>query len=250
MKKILIILFICSPLLVISQSKGDFLLKFNYGMVCDEFHPNGHANSESTEYLTTPNLSADMQSNHPDNDLEDVNNALQISGGYFICDNLLVGLNYMSSDIGGSNNNQYWAGSFNEKGLFTEYEFCNKYGIGFFAKGGAGRISFDSEVHKLLSDDIDIDGPLSVESDKAWKVMYGAGASYKVYKFINLNIEVSRNIVKHDGFDGWDNGTGTDRYLYTSAGLSFTIGGKNAKESKEGVIRDAHLLLPLLLIVM
>ena len=254
MKKILIILFISSPILLMGQSKGSFMFKMNYGMVSDSYHPNSHLSDATVEYSdgesiygSVNNHSDDMQSNY--NDRDDVENALQLSAGYFVCDNLLVGLNFMNSDIGGSNDVQYWNGSFKDRSLFAEYEFCNKYGVGFLAKAGIGRIKFTSDVNRLLDDAIVPNS--GFEDENASKLMYGAGLSYKVYKFIKLNIEVTRNIVNHDGFDGWDNGTNKDRYLYTSAGLSFNIGTKNEISPKDkGAIRDIHLLLPLLLIAM
>lgn len=256
MKKILIILFICCPILIMGQSKGSFMLKMNYGMVSDEYHPNGHLNNINyNSHGDIDNGIGDMATSYYDNDRDDVKNALQLSAGYFVCDNLLIGLNFMNSDIAGSSNTvndervQFWNGNFKDRSLFAEYEFCNKYGVGFLAKAGIGTIKFDSQVNEI-DDEIGII-PFSGVSDRSSKLMYGAGLSYKVYKFIKLNIEVTRNIVNHDGFDGWDNGTNKDRYLYTSAGLSFNIGTKNEITPKDkGAIRDIHLLLPLLLIAM
>ena len=53
MKKILIILFACSPLLIIGQSKGDFLLKLNSGMVYDSNHTKHDIDTHSPDLYTT-----------------------------------------------------------------------------------------------------------------------------------------------------------------------------------------------------
>jgi outer membrane protein OmpA-like peptidoglycan-associated protein len=54
-----------------------------------------------------------------------------------------------------------------------------------------------------------------------------------VNDLIKLNLELSRNIVKHDGFDGWDYGSGEDRYLYKSIGISFLFGEDDDTEIQE-----------------
>jgi len=132
MQKILAIILAFTPFFLIGQVQGDFTLRVNYGMVFDENHPD----------LDIDEHSPDFYSGY--NDRDDVKNALKLSGGYYFKDKLLFGLSYMNSEIAGSNDIEFWEGEFTETSLFAEYEIFEKYGLGIYATGGGGRVSFDA----------------------------------------------------------------------------------------------------------
>ena len=194
------------------------MLRVNYGMVFDENHPD----------LDVDEHSPDLYSKY--NNRDDVKKAFKLSGGYYFKDNFLIGLSYMNSDIAGSNDIEFWDGEFSETSLFVEYEFFKKYGFGIYATGGVGRIDFDA-FRSLMLDDGQV--PLNSYSGSSVKFQYGGGITYVVNDFIKLNLELSRNIVNHDGFDGWDYGSGEDRYLYKSIGISFLFGKNNNDKVEE-----------------
>ena len=218
MKKILAIILAVTPFILIGQVKGDYMLRVNYGMVFDENHSD----------LDIDEHSPDLYSEY--NNRDDVKNAYKLSGGYYLKDNLLIGLSYMNSEIAGSNDIEFWDGEFTETSLFAEYEFFEKDGLGIYATGGGGKIDFDA-FRSLMLDDGQV--PLNSYSGSSVKFQYGGGITYVVNDFIKLNLELSRNIVNHDGFDGWDYGSGEDRYLYKSIGISFLFGKNNNDKVEE-----------------
>ena len=218
MKKILAIILAVTPFLLIGQVKGDYMLRVNYGEILDENHPD----------LDIDEHSPDLYSEY--NGRDDVKNAYKLSGGYYLMDKLLIGLSYMNSEIAGSNDIEFWDGEFTETSLFAEYEFFEKDGLGIYATGGGGKIDFDA-FRSLMLDDGQV--PLNSYSGSSIKFQYGGGINYIVNDFVKLNLELSRNIVNHDGFDGWDYGSGQDRYLYKSIGISFLFGSNDNNEIQE-----------------
>tara|TARA_B100000795_G_C22784808_1_gene434099 strand:+ start:1043 stop:1774 length:732 start_codon:yes stop_codon:yes gene_type:complete len=218
MKKILAIILAVTPFLLIGQVKGDYMLRVNYGEILDENHPD----------LDIDEHSPDLYSEY--NGRDDVKNAYKLSGGYYLMDNLLIGLSYMNSEISGSNDIEFWDGEFTETSFFAEYEFFEKDGLGIYATGGGGKIDFDA-FRSLMIDDGQV--PLNSYSGSSIKFQYGGGITYVVNDFIKLNLELSRNIVTNDGFDGWDYGSGQDRYLYKSIGISFLFGSNDNNETQE-----------------
>jgi hypothetical protein len=218
MKKILVLIIAISPLFVFGQSKGDYLLKLNYGLVLDENHPD----------LDIDGHSPDLYSEY--NDRDDVNSAFQLSAAYHLSNKLLVGVSFMNSEIEGSNDIEIWNGKFTEYNLFGEYELFRKESLGAYAKGGLGTISFDA-FRNLVFDGGQV--PINSYSGNSSKFFYGAGVSYQIDENIKLNLEITRNVVNHDGFDGWDYGSGEDRYLYKSVGISFLFGGNKNDEIEE-----------------
>ena len=83
MKKILIILFTCSPLLLISQSKWGFTLKLNEGLVYDSKHTKNDVFDHTSDVYTTHDGTGKAQ------------NGIQISTGYSLRDNLMIGLSFI-----------------------------------------------------------------------------------------------------------------------------------------------------------
>tara|TARA_Y100001968_G_scaffold326180_1_gene368784 strand:+ start:617 stop:1543 length:927 start_codon:yes stop_codon:yes gene_type:complete len=228
MKKILIILFIGSPIFLMGQSKGEFSVKLNEGMVYDSKH------TKNDIFTYNP----DMSTRH--DGTGKAQNGIQFSTGYALLDNLVVGLSIMHSKIEGSNDVEYWSGKFTETNLFAEYEFIKKYGLGLFAKAGFGGIFYDASRY-LESDGGSVDLINQLGEDKsdgaASKFLYGAGLSYQLYDAIKLSFEMTRNVVYDDGFDGWNQDEhrdtkGTDRFVYVSVGVSYAFKNKNQSSTE------------------
>ena len=228
MKKILITLFICSPFLLIGQSKGEFTLKLNEGLIYDSKH------TKNDIFTHTP----DVYTRHEGTGK--AKNGIQLSTGYSIMDNLLVGLSFMSAKIEGSNGIEYTQGKFTETNMFAEYKLIDMYGIGIFTKAGYGGIFYSTDRF-LEEDGAAVPSTNALNEDKsdgtASKFLYGMGLSYKIYDAINLSFEVTRNVVYDDGFDGWNedewrDSKGTDRFVYASLGLSYTFSKKKKSKSK------------------
>jgi len=214
MKKILFLIILISPLFVFGQSKGDYFLTLNYGFVLDENHPDLDIDSHSPDMYTGYN------------DRDDAKNSIKISASYHLTDNMLFGVSYMNSEIEGSNDIEIWNGEFAEFNLFAELEIFEKNDFGVYAKGGLGSVNFDA-FRNLVFDGGQV--PLNSYSGTSSKILYGAGATYQISTRFKLNLEITRNIVNHDGFDGWDYGSGEDRFLYQSIGISYYIQRKESE---------------------
>ena len=222
MKKLLITLFICSPFLLIGQSKGEFTLKLNEGLVYDSKHTKNDVFEHTSDVYTRHDGTGKAK------------NGIQLSTGYSLRDNLLVGLSFMSSKIEASNDVEYVQGKFTETSMFAEYKVLDASGFGLFTKAGFGGIFYDTKRY-LEADGGSVGTVNELGDDKsdgtASKLMYGLGISYNVYDAINLSFEVTRNVVYDDGFDGWNEDEwrsekGTDRYVYASIGISYTFATK------------------------
>ena len=53
------------------------------------------------------------------------------------------------------------------------------------------------------------------------KTDIGFGVQYNYNDSISFNLDRSFNRVSDDGFDGWDDGTGNDKFIFTSIGISY-----------------------------
>ena len=234
-EKLLIILFICSPLLLIGQSKGAFTIKLNEGLVYDSKHTKNDVFEHTSDVYTTHDGTGKAQ------------NGIQLSTGYSLNDNLLIGLSFMSAKIEASNGVEYTQGKFTETNMFAEYGLFKKSGFGLFAKAGYGGIFYETDRF-LESDGGSVPTVNQLGDDKsdgtASKFLYGMGMSYKIYDAINVSLELTRNVVYDDGFDGWNEDEwredkATDRYVYASIGVSYTFLKKKKDSPKNKSINTS-----------
>lgn len=179
-------------------------LNFEYGMIIDEFNPDMDINP----------YSPDMSSNH--NGRKDIENGMKYSFGYYISNNVSVGMSYMNAKISGSNDVESYKARFNERNLFLNYDIFNVKKIQFFASVSTGRIKFSSQ-RSLVYDGSLIPGNCIDCNSK--KYSYGGGVSTKLDDKIEFIFNISRNLVKHDGLDGWDYGSKSDQYIFRSFGI-------------------------------
>ncbi len=91
--------------------------------------------------------------------------------------------------------------------------------LNFYTPIGGGLGTFDAQRF-LISDDSPNGG-----LNEAYAVVYGgAGVMYELSSNWRLDLEVNYNIVRSDGFDGFDYNTAWDPYLSVGLGVSYTFG--------------------------
>jgi hypothetical protein len=210
MKKFLLIILL-APTLVFSQNKGDYYLQYNYGIVLDIYNPDMDINP----------YSPDMQSNFEDR--EDATNGTQFSFGYYISDKVTLGVNYMESEIAGANAIEFYNSEFSEKNVFLNYDVIEINKINAFATAAYGEVEWSADRSLMFDDGII---PLNTYKGTAKKYAYGAGLSYKLNNDIEISLSITKNEIQHDGFDGWDYGSGSDQYLYKSIGVRIYLEDK------------------------
>ena len=241
MKKLLIILFTCSPLLLISQSKGEFTIKLNEGLVYDSKHTSNDIFDHTPDVYTTHDGPGKAK------------NGIQLSTGYSLNDNLLIGLSFMSAKIEASNGVEYTEGKFTETNMFAEYSIFKKSGFGLFTKAGFGGVFYETNRF-LESDGSSVPTVNQLGDDKsdgtASKLLYGMGMSYKITDAVNVSLELTRNVVYDDGFDGWNEdewreNKATDRYVYASIGVSYTfLKNKKDRPKKTSINTSKPIVTP------
>ena len=203
MRKILILAIII-PNLCLGQTNGKIFIDYQFGYLIDEFNPKMDINP----------YSPDMQSNF--NSRDDIMNGIKYSIGYYLTNKLSVGINYMNEKISGSNEIESYITNFTERNLFASYDVFNFNNLIIFTRLSIGEILFSNQ-RKLIYDGSLIPGNcINCSSDKS---SYGAGILVKLNEDLKITFNISRNLVEHDGFDGWDYGSGSDQYLYKSIGI-------------------------------
>ena len=94
----------------------------------------------------------------------------------------------------------------------------------YYAKLGLGYGTYRAE--RFLNADNSSNGEIS---DDYWETRIGAGVQYELSRNIRLEIDASYNMAHDDGFDGYNNATGSDPYLSTGIGVAYTFGNKEQK---------------------
>ena len=206
MKKILFTILVV-PSLLLAQQKGDYFLQFNHGLVYDEYIPDMDVNP----------WSPDMQSEFDGRD--DVKEGSQYSFGYYITKKLSIGINYMDAEISGANSVEFYDGTFTEKNIVANLDVREFNNLVFFITASSGKVEW-SVTRSLMFDEGTI--PLSIHEGEADKYSYGGGVRYK-FDAVEISLNIVRNKIQHDGFDGWDYGSGSDQYLYKSVGIRFYL---------------------------
>ena len=143
---------------------------------------------------------------------------------YDVSSSLSFGVNYGKGYIYGENDIMY------HNGEFTQYTFSSRLNIfnikdmlSFYADAGIGIINSTSSRSFIFDDVVFLENEIeSIKTD------LGIGVQYDYNDRISFNLERSYNRVADDGFDGWDDGTGNDKFMYTSLGISYRLAKKKA----------------------
>ena len=88
-----------------------------------------------------------------------------------------------------------------------------------------------SSSRTFIYDDI-----VFLENETESKTDLGFGFSYNLNDRLTLNLERSYNRVADDGFDGWDDGTGNDKFITTLIGVNYKLA--SSKGSVESLIEE------------
>ena len=204
----MILVVVCIPFICFSQKSENIFVQIENGFLFDVFEPEMDINP----------FSPDMQSNF--NGIDDVLQGIKYTIGYKLSEKLSVGINIMDADIAGSNNIESYQTNFNERNVLVNYDLINIYNYKFYTHISYGKIEFSSK-RKLVYDGYNI--PTNCENCNSDKYSYGVGLSTRLSEYIEVGLNFSRNIVTHDGFDGWDYGSNKDEYLYRSLSLRINL---------------------------
>lgn len=129
--------------------------------------------------------------------------------------------------LSGANNAEYYENSFYSlriAGIFI-WNNWDPQNVGsklnFYTPVGGGIGYFDAERF-LIADD----SPNGTAEEFYGMIYGGAGLMYELNSNWRLDLEVDYNIVRTDGFDGFNYGTAWDPYLSTGLGVAYTFGDK------------------------
>jgi outer membrane protein OmpA-like peptidoglycan-associated protein/opacity protein-like surface antigen len=129
--------------------------------------------------------------------------------------------------LSGAYEDEYYENSFYSgrlSGLFI-WNNLNPRNVGskwnFYTPIGFGVGNFNADRFLVLDD-----APNGNLSENYSMVYSGAGIMYELSKNWRLDLEANYNVVRRDGFDGFDNGTGWDPYLSVGLGIAYTFGNK------------------------
>ena len=142
-----------------------------------------------------------------------------ISLDYDVSSSLSIGVNYGKGHIYGENDIMYYNGEFTQYNLSSRLNiFTIKDILSFYTHAGIGIINSTSSRSFIFDDVVFLENETeSIKTD------LGIGVRYDYNDRISFNLERSYNRVADDGFDGWDDGTGNDKFVYTSLGVSYRL---------------------------
>ena len=204
MKRIIILCFAIAPVFLWAQELGGFYISYNYGVVEDVFYPDLDVNPFS------PDMASDFEGS------PDYRNASQYNLGYQISEKLIVGISYMDGEICGSNLIESYEGAFTEYNAFAQYDVLELNQAVVYASASIGQVDFSASRNLVLDDGAFPHASYAGSSDK---FNYGLGIRIPIGGKVSLTFDYTFDEVQHDGFDGWDYGSGVDRYTFKSIGL-------------------------------
>ena len=141
---------------------------------------------------------------------------------YHISPSLTLGINFGKGSVYGENDIMYHNGEFTQYNLTSRLNILNiKDQFSLYTDAGIGIINSTS-TRSFISDDV-----VFLENEvESIKTDIGFGVQYNYNDRISFNLDRSFNRVADDGFDGWDDGTGNDKFIFTSIGISYRLSKK------------------------
>ena len=113
------------------------------------------------------------------------------------------------------------------KGSFSEFSFTGRYS--FFERPSLFKAYFSSSLGMAsfrANRTLSFDGgslPLNIEKGSSLKWDCSLGLERHLSSNILCYAEAVFNEIRHDGFDGWDYGTGVDKYNLYAIGFKFLL---------------------------
>ncbi|MBH83555.1 MAG: hypothetical protein CMP70_02640 [Flavobacteriales bacterium] len=196
------------PFIGIAQITDNLFLEFNTVFVDDLEYTNKDINL----------FSPDMSSGY--NNKSDIEQGVSMSFGYNFSDKLSFGVSYIKADVSASNDIEYFVGNFTDKSVFANYDLCNIQKIVCFVHASMGEVEYNASRF-LVYDDSEL--PINSPNGKANKKALGLGLQVNLKNHTAIVAKYIINEIEDDGFDGWDYGSGVDRFAIISIGLKLNL---------------------------
>ncbi|RYU92260.1 OmpA family protein [Mucilaginibacter terrigena] len=142
------------------------------------------------------------------------------------------GGNSRPNDAGVTTNNSFnaklnWSGALSANITLGNISWLNKKSaIQPYLTAGAGYMAYKTTV-------TDLSGTTSNYSNndiKEWFIPVGLGFKINLGSSVNLDLGYQVNFVQSDNFDGFNVGSGNDRFSYAHAGLEFILGSSKTAQ--------------------
>lgn len=196
------------PFIGRAQITEDLYLEFNTVFVDDLEYTNKDINL----------FSPDMSSSH--NNKSEIEQGVNMSLGYNFSNKLSFGVSYIDADISASNDIEYFSGNFTDKSVFVNYDLYTIQNLVCFAHVSMGEVEYEASRYLVYDDsELSINSP----NGKANKKALGLGLQMNLKNHIAIVAKYIINEIEDDGFDGWDYGSGVDRYATMSIGLKINL---------------------------
>ena len=204
----IIFIMALAPIIGKAQITDKLFAEFNIVYVDDLEYTDKDVNS----------FSPDMYSGH--NEKSDIENGINFSVGYKYSANLSFGFTYSEADISASNDIEYYKGSFNDMSTFITYDLYKIQNFMLFGYASMGEIEYKASRY-LVFDDSEL--PINSPNGTANKMALGFGLKMNMKNNMAVVAKYIINEIDDDGFDGWDYGSGVDRYADISIGLRLDL---------------------------
>ncbi len=195
-------------MLVVAQTNDKLYTEVNMVFVNDLEYTNKDVNL----------FSSDMSSGY--NSKSKIENGLSFSLGYSFSQKLSFGISYIDSDISASNDIEYFQGSFKDKSVFVHYDLFTLQKLECFAHLSMGEVRYKASRF-LVYDDSEL--PVNSPNGTANKKALGLGLKFNLKNNMAIVAKYIINEIEDDGLDGWDYGSGVDRYSIINIGLNFKL---------------------------
>jgi outer membrane protein OmpA-like peptidoglycan-associated protein len=179
-------------------------------------------------YRFDTDLSRDMKGLNGDKTNFDLGFDLYVEKQFTPLLGLQLGFRY--GQITGANEVEYYENTFTQVNMdmililsnLDAFHTNSKWN--YYTKLGLGTGSFKAEQF-LIADDT----PEDLVDDNFWEGHLGVGIQYELNSQWRLELESNYTVAFTDGFDGFNNASGSDTYLATGIGIAYTFGNKDKK---------------------
>lgn len=134
---------------------------------------------------------------------------------------------YRRGSLSGATATEYYSNSFNEFRLGASLIWSNldpnHVNSRWNFYNGLGMTLGSFEAERFLVFDNSANGQVD---DRYMGFYLSAGVMYELASSWRLELDAAYNVVRNDGFDGFDYATGWDPYLNVGLGLAYTFGSK------------------------
>jgi len=235
MKRYFSILCAILPMTIMAQDiypqwvePGKLSVGINLGTVYDTDFSRLDVNDFSKE------LSSDLA--------DDPSYSYLVSLNYQATPSLSFGANWGEGSIYGKNGVHSFNGEYTQCNFTTQLNMLSlSPKTTVYSSLGLGIISYTSDRSFVF------DGIIFLQEEgESIKTNISMGLQYQINDKLSAMADASYERVADDGFDSWNEGTGYHKFLYTSFGFRFTLGGgdENKAENIEKMIQEFSSITP------